>query len=318
MAKSAFYEIPIEIRALKTASVYVAETDTGTFLIDSGMRPTTEEVLIKKGVRTDRIDGVIITHLHIDHIGGAMEIKKNHGTKIIMGRKDAELCYRIGEDHKAYLGFLEEYYRSNGMNGSMLETLIRDHPMHWEFMNYSDFEVDQMVDDGAMPLNDPEIRIMATPGHSPGSISPYFPGTEIFVGDHVLKNITPNISFYDTEGDMLSTYIQSLERLKNMGFARANPGHGEPFEGLNSRIDEIVDHHRLRLDEVSSIVEGEWKTAFETTKLMRWSRGRSFDSMNQFERNFAFGEAISHLRKLVRDGRAERREKDGIYHFRKC
>ncbi len=315
--KSTFYEIPIEIRALKTASVYIAETDRNRFLIDTGMRPTTDEVLRKKGINTDRIDGIIITHLHIDHIGGAMAFRKNYGTKVIMGKKDAELCYRIGEDHRAYLGFLEDYYRSNGMNGTTLETLIREHPMHWEFMNYSEFEVDQFVEDGAMPMGDPEMRVLATPGHSPGSISPYFPGEEIFVGDHVLRNITPNISFYDRTSDMLSTYIRSLDRLKSMGFTKANPGHGKPFNELNSRIDEIKDHHRLRLEEVASIVSGDWTTAFETTRKMRWSKGRDFESMNQFEKNFAFGEAISHLRKLEHDGVVESAERDGINYFRK-
>lgn len=308
--------MPIEIRALKTASVYIVDTSSHRFLIDSGMRPTTEEVLKSHGVDTSSIDGVLITHLHIDHIGGAMSFKKNHGSSILMGRRDAELCQRIGENHGEYLGFLESYYKENGMPSAVLEPLIRDHPMHWEFMNYSEFEVDEMLEDGSSPLGDQELRILGTPGHSPGSISPYFEKGEVFAGDHVLGKITPNISFYDYDSDMLSIYIESLKKMKEMPFTRINPGHGEPFSNLNSRIDQIIEHHRLRLDEVNGIIKNDWITAFDVTSRMKWSKGRSFESMNQFEKNFAFGEAIAHLRKLVSDNSAEKKEQNGLLYFR--
>lgn len=316
MFHSEFYEVPIEIRALQTASVYIAKTESNTFLIDSGMRPSTESELRHLGVNLNGIDGLIITHLHIDHIGGAMAIRKKYGTQIIMGRKDAEFCYGIGENHETYINFLDSYYRANGMKPDILDPLIRDHPMHWEYFSYAELEVDQMIDEGSRPLNDHDMKVLMTPGHSPGSISPYISEEEIFVGDHVLKKITPNISFYDHSTDMLSMYLESLEKLKKYSFERVNPGHGRPFSGLNDRVDEIVRHHAARLDEVLGILRSGPRTAFETTLAMRWSRGRSFDTMNQFERNFAFGEAISHLRKLENDGRIEQQEKAGVVYFR--
>ena len=316
MTESTFYEIPIEIRALKTASVYVVRTDSNTFLIDSGMRPSTEKELKEQGLDTGQIDGIILTHLHVDHIGGAMAIKKHHGSAILMGRKDAELCLRIGEDPTGYLGFLESYYRSNGVSKEVLDQLVIDHPMRMEYARYNELEVDQMVDDTTRPLNDPQMSLLMTPGHSPGSISPYLGNGEIFVGDLVLRTITPNISFYDESTDMLSIYLESLAKLKTLNFSKVNPGHGAPFSDLNTRIGEIEAHHRHRLDEVLSIIRHEPATAFQVTLQMRWSRGRTLESMNEFERNFAFGEAVSHIRKLTHDGLAEPYEKDGITYFR--
>ncbi len=317
LATSEFYEIPIEIRALRTASVYVVRTESNTFLVDSGMRPSSVEVLEGLGVDLEAITGIIISHLHIDHIGGAMAISRKYGSRIVMGKRDAEFCRKIGENHDDYINFLESFYRSNGMHPAILDPLIKNHPMHWEYRTYLELEVDQMVEEGSRPLDDPEIEILMTPGHSPGSISPYIPGQEVFVGDHVLKRITPNISFYDERTDMLSTYIASLDRLRDFNFKKANPGHGEPFYNLNERIDQIKEHHRHRLEEILGILEKEYRNAFDVTLHMKWSRNRSFDSMNEFERNFAFGEAVSHLRKLEHDGLIEKRESDGVIQFRK-
>lgn len=314
--KSEYYEIPIEIRALRTATVYIVRTERNTFLIDSGMRPSTADELTKLNVDMNKIDGIIITHLHIDHIGGAMAIRKKYGPEVIMGRKDAEFCFAIGSSHKQYINFLESYYRMNGMKENILAPLIKNHPMHWEYVNYSDLEVDQLIDSGSKPLNDPDMNILMTPGHSPGSISTYTDENEIFVGDHVLKRITPNISFYDESSDMLSTYLQSLDKLEKMNFEKVNPGHGTPFRNLNGRIQEIKEHHRRRLEEVRRIVTDSNKTAFDVTLAMEWSSGRTFDSMNEFERNFAFGEAIAHLRKLLSDGVVEQKEISGLTYFK--
>ncbi len=317
MTDSSFFEIPIEIRALRTATVYIITTDSSRFLVDTGMRSSSMDEISKLGVDLSKLDGIIITHLHIDHVGGASAIKKKYGTQIVMGKRDAEICHNIGENHHEYLEFLEQFYRENGVDQKVLTQLMRDHPMHMEYSRYSELEFDQMVERKDHPLGDKQIDLLVTPGHSPGSISPVTESGEIFAGDLVLKSITPNISFYDESTDMLSLYLESIGKLRKGNYRKVNPGHGVPFSDLKGRIDEIRNHHMQRLDEVLQILGGGEKTAFQVTLEMRWSRGRVFQNMNEFEKNFAFGEAVSHLRKLQADGKVETSGRNGVTYYRK-
>ncbi|MCL4328332.1 MAG: MBL fold metallo-hydrolase [Candidatus Thermoplasmatota archaeon] len=316
MVASDIYEVPIEIRALGTASVYLVRTDQNKFLVDSGMRPSTCGELERMGADLRGLDAILITHMHLDHLGGAMEIKRKYGAEIIMGKEDALLTEMIGEDHLGFLNMLKSLCKSNGVPESVLGQLMRDHPMHREYTRYSEMEIDHKVDTPQSLLNDSSLKALITPGHSPGSISPYLDSGEIFVGDLVLKTITPNISFYDDAADTLSTYLQTLQMVKKYNFTRSNPGHGKPFDNLNNRISEIELHHGKRLEEVLGIVRENYRNAFEITLAMKWSRGRSFDSMNDLERNFAFGEAVSHIRKLANDGLVETSERNGIKYYR--
>ncbi len=72
--------VPIEIRALKTANIYHVYGDAN-YIVDTGMSENSYKEL-KNAVNLDQIDFCIITHLHIDHIGGALYLTKNHGIPV--------------------------------------------------------------------------------------------------------------------------------------------------------------------------------------------------------------------------------------------
>ncbi len=312
-----YYEIPIEIRALRTATLYTVKSKSGRkYLIDTGMRGSTINKLRSLNAPLESLDGIIITHLHIDHIGGAMALKRDLGIPIYMGKTDAELSKKIGEGSEAYLSFLFDIYRSNGVSGRELEETIAKHPMHWEFKNYAELEVDYPISQGFTVPHDSSVKVVDVPGHSPGSISLDFGNNHIFLGDHILTRITPNISFYDDHTDMLELYLNSLRKIKSYGYAVGYPGHGTPFSNIEKRIRELIDHHKGRLSEVLRILKNDWKTVFTVATEMNWSAGRTYYSMNQFEKNFAFGEAMAHIRHLVATELVRVKEDRGIFFFR--
>ena len=307
------HEVPIAIRALKTANIY--EIRNGThILVDTGMSPASADFLTGRGVDLSQIDLIVLTHLHVDHIGGAHSIRDKFGTPIAIGSNDAARIKRIQEDRDEFGRFLAAELGTNGTPRDILSSIVDRHSVLDNMSLYHDIEIDRELNGGESIGKG--IEILSNPGHSPGSISIHMKENGyLFTGDHLLPGITPNISFYDEESDMLGLYIDSLKDTLRINAGMIFPGHRDPFNEGNRRINEILLHHRERLNEILSVTT-EWSTAFEVASRIRWSKGRALDSMNLMEMNFAIGEAISHLRHLDAIGAVGKKETGGILRYK--
>ncbi len=307
------HEVPIAIRALKTANIY--EIRNGThILVDTGMSPASVEFLLSRGVDLAQIDLVVLTHLHVDHIGGAQAIRDRFGIPIAIGSNDAARIQRIQADRDEFGRFLAAELGANGTPHDILSSIVDRHSVLDNMSLYHNIEIDRELN-GGEKIGD-GIEILSNPGHSPGSISIHVKEMGyLFTGDHLLPGITPNISFYDEDSDMLGLYIDSLKETLRIDATMVFPGHRDPFIEGNRRINEILEHHRERLNEVLSVATG-WSTAFEVASRIRWSKGRTLDSMNLMEKNFAIGEAISHLRHLDAIGAVDRKESGGVLKYK--
>lgn len=313
MTKVIRHEVPIAIRALKTANIYEINNDSH-ILVDTGMSPASLEFLLGRGVDFSKIDLVVLTHLHVDHIGGAQAIREKYGIPIAMGRNDALRIRKIQEDKDGFGKFLSTQLAQNGTPGDIRSKIVDRHSVLDNMSLYHDIDLDRELHGGEKIGSD--IEIIDNPGHSPGSISILIHGLNyLFTGDHLLPGITPNISFYDEESDMLGLYIESLKETLKINAKEIFPGHRDPFSYGNTRISEIINHHLERLKEILS-VSGNWTNAFEVASHIRWSKGRTLDSMNLMEMNFAIGEAISHIRHLDAMGMMEKREISGVTSYR--
>ncbi len=307
------HEVPIAIRALKTANIYEIR-NSSHILVDTGMSPASLDFLIERGVDLSQIDLIVLTHLHVDHIGGAQAIRDKYGTPIAIGKSDAVRIQRIKDNRDEFGKFLSHQLGINGTPHEILSKIVDRHSVLDNLSLYHEIDIDREFVGREKIGND--IEILNNPGHSPGSISISLKESgSLFTGDHLLPGITPNISFYDEESDMLGLYINSLKETLKLDAKMVYPGHRDPFVHGNRRINEILEHHRERLNEILSVTK-EWSTAFEVASRIRWSKGRTLDSMNLMEMNFAIGEAISHIRYLDSTGHVDRNENNGVVKYR--
>lgn len=296
-------EIPIAIRALKTASVYYVETDSGKYLIDSGMDYQIETFLKGYGISPGSIDAVLMTHMHIDHIGGSTMLRTKYGVQAYMGDQDIERVRILQASPEDFIHWQKDYLSIHGVPSFYLDSMSESHPIFSELKSYLTFDAKPFRE---LPELEKVFHIIDTPGHSPGSTCFQLrDNSGIFTGDHVLERITPNISYYDETEDMLGEYLVSLDRIQKLGISRAYPGHGKPFDTLRETVEKIRNHHSERLREVENICKDGPISAYEVARKMKWSRGRTMESMNIMEANFAIGEAISHLRHSVVEGTIE-------------
>ena len=149
-------------------------------------------VLAKKG----RVDYILLTHGHFDHIGGAERIRKSFGAKVVISQEDAELL-------------------SDAMkNGSMI------------FCGYEEkvSDADIIVKDGdIIEMGSIGFKVMLTPGHTRGSVC-FIAENSIFSGDTLFANGCGRCDMYGGDARAMLTSLKALADLD--GDYNVYPGHG--------------------------------------------------------------------------------------------
>ena len=115
------------------------------------------------------------------------------------------------------------------------------------------------------------FRVIDLKGHMPGMIGFYDEGSGIFFpGDHVLNKITPNIGYYEEGDHSLANYIKNLEKIRDLPVSHVFPAHRGEVLSLQTRVDEILEHHRERLDEITGVLATKPMCAFEVAGKVKW------------------------------------------------
>ncbi|MEQ9812908.1 MAG: hypothetical protein RLO50_09000, partial [Azospirillaceae bacterium] len=87
-------------------------------------------------------------------------------------------------------------------------------------------------------------------------------------------------------------------------------GHRQPFTGVRARLNELMHHHQLRLNEALEALGDRPKSANDLLPVLF---RRELDD-NQIV--FALGESLAHLRFLQHQGLAERVSGPGVDRYR--
>ena len=144
------------------------------------------------------------------------------------------------------------------------------------------------------------------PGHADGHICLLRDGV-LVAGDHVLPRISPAIALFpEARPDPLGDYLESLQRTIELAPRLALPGHGEPILDPAGRAAELLEHHRLRLIETEAALGARPQSGFELSLALFGGE------LEPIQRRFAVGETLSHLERLVREGRAARGVDGGL------
>ena len=139
----------------------------------------------------------------------------------------------------------------------------------------------------------------------------------MFLGDHVLFDITPNITAWNGVEDSLGDYLRSLEEIRCYPIEIPLPGHRGVTGDVAARTRALAAHHAARLNETLDVVRtNPGHTVYEIAGRMTWRiRARNWDEFPVAQKWFAVGEAMAHLDYLTRRGQVERRASGevGIY-----
>ena len=170
-----------------------------------------------------------------------------------------------------------------------------------------------MRENDTIQVGDYCFTCIETPGHSPGHMCLYEKNKKIlFSGDHILSNITPNITCWPDLANTLNAYLKSLDKVYVMDIDLVLPGHRSLMTDHKERIVELKAHHESRLNEALSAIREEDKTAWEVAPHIAWDiRASSWEEFPSAQKWFAMGETIAHLHYLEAEDRIRRTGEGG-------
>lgn len=309
-------KIPLKGNPLKELNSYLI-TGPRNLLIDTGFRTedcrnALMEQLNDLNVDLDKTD-IFLTHMHSDHSGLAVELHRE-GCKVFISDADHERIrgYGSGEAWKRS----DEKFKSHGFPQDLLLPLRSKNPARSSAPPpddvYTDIQEGQVFEYGGHRL-----QAIATPGHTPGHMCLFDEANGIlFLGDHVLFDITPNITSWIGVENSLGNYLDSLDKICTLDVKVALPGHRGTGD-MYHRAQELKLHHKTRLNEALNILRRHPdSTCYEIASKMTWQiRCNSWEDFPVGQKWFAVGEALSHLDWLECSGLAEKEFADGIYRY---
>jgi glyoxylase-like metal-dependent hydrolase (beta-lactamase superfamily II) len=304
---------------LGDTNVYLISGSEGWLMVDTGWESpealsALRSELAQGGIELEDISSIIITHFHPDHIGLAKAIQEESGAKVLLHREEAR--YVQGKF------VLSEILERTGKWARVLEVKKVEGFTPSEFSFPSLPEVDVVLQGGEeIVWGDLHLRVIWTPGHSPGHICLYEPQKGLlFSGDHILPIITPNVSLNPLSGDNpLKDYIDSLKLLRELKLELALPAHEHIFTQVEKRIEELFWHHEERKREIMRVLFRGEKTLCEVASRISWlwdGRTISYSDLTPMDKMMALGETLAHLEFLRDEGRLEMIATDNSYYYK--
>ena len=286
--------------ALDHVHCYAVAGSDGWTLVDSGLGLGAEErwrdALEQLG--RPRVRNIVLTHYHPDHVGGSEALVRVTGAEeVLQGSVDAELARRMYTDPSDIVDF----HRFLGQHGMPADRVTESVDHERELLVAPAVPTRFLEAEDSVFLGDDEFTVLVLPGHADGHIALYDERSgRLFAGDTILLAITPNVAtWHHTQPDPLARYLTTLERISDLHPALVYPGHHRPIEDAAARAGEILEHHRVRLDVHEEVLRAGTLTSYEVAERV-WGTGLAVHELR-----FALGEAISHLVRLSRLGRAQ-------------
>ncbi len=308
---------------LDHVNIWLLQGSKGFTIVDTGFNyPDTLaswEAVFKNVIGTGSVENIFITHFHPDHFGLGGWLAERTGITVHMTAPEYNIARALTSDdaEKQLDAIYRPYYISAGLSKEQVEEMLGRRFTYKKVVSHIPSTFKEVKPDETVTLGDKEWLIIGGYGHSPQHASLYNAADKIFiVGDMVLPDISPNISFFPDKyfaDDPLGVYLATLDdiRARVPDDVLVLPSHGVPFRGLHRRIEELKHHHERRLEKLRKVVAAGPVTGHQAMTGLFSHRilSKSHDIF------FALGETLAHLVYEEHAGRILKTVKNGVSQY---
>jgi glyoxylase-like metal-dependent hydrolase (beta-lactamase superfamily II) len=268
--------------------------------LEEGFKEVSKE-LIRKGKAAGESFGfsdlthILITHGHVDHIGGLTHIRPLTDAKIGVHELDNRILTNYEERLVVVARRLAQYLVEAGVPPELQNELLSMYRLTKSL--FRSISTDFTFEAQGMRLG--PFEMLHVPGHCAGHVVIRLDDI-LFSGDHILDDTSPHQApEHLTLSTGLDHYLKSLDTVEAWakGIRLTLGGHKEPIEDLPGRIQEIRNMHQERLGKVLGLLEKP-KTIFEISEAL-------FGEVHGYNKLLAVEEAGAHVEYLYQRGQLE-------------
>ncbi len=300
---------------VKWINAYYVEDSVPT-LIDTGIN--TDECLqavrsaIKEtGGTLEDLRRVILTHGHIDHMGLAGKISQISGAEVFIHDWDKSKTTAVDREHlsetrRRYSLFFKKAGMLRGISDELTDVVVT------RLMNLCSpiSHVSVLYGDEVFGFDDLDLRVIHSPGHTPGSVCLFDARNgNLYSGDSLIEEMAFNPATDALKPDnsgayqSLSMYRQSWDRLYELDVREVFPGHGRPYANLREKIGQLREFHDRRKKEILRVLEWQSASPGSQTGLTRLDVAKQlFPAMQGFEVFHRIAAVRAHLEVLEAEG----------------
>jgi len=318
------FRIPLALENFSPGSVnvYLLRDKTAYAMIDTGWDipaslKSLNSQLAESGIHLSDIKKVILTHCHSDHLGLAGRLQKENQAIIYMHRLDLELTKIRYTREDDYWHKTELYIQSHGVPACELPQPDFAIPNPGPLVS-PDVKLEGSEE---IEAGDVRLRVINTPGHTPGHISLYEPVKKLlFSGDTLLPTIATNAATHIQHmTNPIQQYLDSLTILKELEIDLVLPGHQQVFSGHRKRIEELFDHYQQKSSKIIEVFEKKPSplSAYQVACCLPWvlkSGTFPWKKLGAWDKRFAMMQTIALLEQLAFAGKLTRFSRAG-WHF---
>lgn len=199
-------------------NVYLVKQGGQALLFDSSMAPLARQIAARiRNLGVMQLDALIFSHTHFDHVGNAAFIRKEFRAAVFVQAAEAAFLERgqtpLPGGTTLVTGWLMRVQHKKGIPRFTYE------PCKADRLVYEHLELSELGFDATL---------LATPGHSAGSMCLIIESEIALVGDTMFGQI-PGIVFppFADSGELI---LQSWEKLLNTSCTLFLPAHGRPVK----------------------------------------------------------------------------------------
>ncbi len=201
----------MKVETLKfwNVNAYLIEGDSGSILVDTANY--NDRYKLYEKIKDKHVGLIILTHGHIDHIGGAKYISDKLNIPVAMSFLDLKLVKNNS---------CRQLYASS-LVGHIIKFISEKSFKH---ANYEDLNISMDLRDGMIiEKYGLKCKIIELSGHTKGSIGVMVDDKVLFAGDAMMNIIRPTKArFYED----MATLNKSMDIINKINPKKIYPGHG--------------------------------------------------------------------------------------------